>query len=450
MLASPAPESGDDAVALLESVLSDIQCPHSAARCTRSQEQREVRAFWTLLRRLGERHPGVAHSHCVLVLRLNAMARGALYDGDHGTALRLLDTAESLTFAGSKLPHALTLRIATYNTLAACHHSLSQNKLATRFLLAAVELGKQLQRADDRPHELGAADCEASRTHVLRRVGSKLTPTKLGSHPVTSAKYLHILARTHLQLHASFARSGRLDLAQMHAQLAVAHAAAPQTLALSAAYEAVVQWGHKGGWSGDSVDSARAEHAVSAFGASFGATSDHCARPAATAVVRASAGLTLAVAYLCAGETRMHANARTDRSGIESSANSTSMDSHSVAEGERLIRTAFSVAAAQSKLLSTSAQRARAGDVALLIQRKHNQVQMLTSQHAMSTSSFNVSDNGVGRDEKNTDERDFSAAWPADPVVIAQDIGLDDSAHVQALASRPMHWLGKRKMCSGR
>ena len=189
MLASPATESGDDAVALLESVLSDIQCPHSAARCTRSQEQREVRAFWTLLRRLGERHPGVAHSHCVLVLRLNAMARGALYDGDHGTALRLLDTAESLTFAGSKLPHALTLRIATYNTLAACHHSLSQNKLATRFLLAAVELGKQLQRADDRPHELGAADCEASRTHVLRRVGSKLTPTKLGSHPVTSAKY---------------------------------------------------------------------------------------------------------------------------------------------------------------------------------------------------------------------------------------------------------------------
>ena len=45
---------------------------------------------------------------------------------------------------------------------------------------------------------------------------------------------------------------------EMHAQLAVAHAAAPQTLALSAAYEAVVQWGHKGGWSGHSVDSARA------------------------------------------------------------------------------------------------------------------------------------------------------------------------------------------------
>jgi len=259
----------DDAVELLERSISRLCCspnPHTGR--ARAPADREVRAFWASLRRLGDRHPSVDAAHCRLVLRLALAATQDLFNGDFANALATLGTAESLTFAGERLPHALPLRVLTYNALGAYHRRLGEEKLALRFLLAAAELGKRQSSGGAAGKQRGGAS----------RWGEPQAAAG-------GARYVHELARTHLQLYAIFMRSERYARAHKHARAAAAHATAPLSLALVGALEGV-------------------------------AASDHAGRGrggerAARSAVKAAAGLTLAVAYRCVGVSARASSAET-------------------------------------------------------------------------------------------------------------------------------------------
>ena len=262
----------DDAVELLERSISRLCCPNPHTGRARAPADREVRAFWASLRRLGDRHPSVDAAHCRLVLRLALAATQDLFNGDFANALTALGTAESLTFAGERLPHALPLRVLTYNALGAYHRRLGEEKLALRFLLAAVELGKRQSSGGAAGKQRGGA----SRWDE---------PQTAGGGARNAAHYVHELARTHLQLCAIFMRSERYARAHKHARAAAAHAAAPLSLALVGALEGV-------------------------------AASDHAGRGrggerAARSAVKAAAGLTLAVAYRCVGVSARASSAAT-------------------------------------------------------------------------------------------------------------------------------------------